>query len=181
MTHLGLAYKVARGYRAQGNITGLELDDLRQLAVIGLIRASRTFQPALGKWSHYAGRAIRRNIQDFIHRQEILRVPDALEDDEGNQHSWASQVPARPESGLPPGEAQDVRDMLECLSARHREVVALRFGLDGKAEHSVTDIGRQLGITGQGARQILMRALETLREKAGELRSAERCSLARAG
>ena len=58
--------------------------------------------------------------------------------------SWGSGSP-----GQPPREMQDVRDLLAYLSARHREVVGRRFGLDGKAEHSLADIGRQLGITHQ--------------------------------
>ncbi len=59
-----------------------------------------------------------------------------------------------------------VRSAVETLPEREREVVKLRFGLDGDPDpHSLEEIGRKLGLTRERVRQIENQALRRLAER----------------
>jgi RNA polymerase primary sigma factor len=59
-----------------------------------------------------------------------------------------------------------VRDAVETLPDREREVVKLRYGMDGDPDpKSLEEIGRQLGLTRERVRQIEARALARLAER----------------
>jgi RNA polymerase primary sigma factor len=59
-----------------------------------------------------------------------------------------------------------VRTAVETLPEREREVVKLRYGMDGDPDpKSLEEIGRQLGLTRERVRQIESRALQRLAER----------------
>jgi RNA polymerase primary sigma factor len=59
-----------------------------------------------------------------------------------------------------------VREAVETLPDREREVVKLRYGMDGDPDpKSLEEIGRKLGLTRERVRQIEARALERLAER----------------
>ena len=59
-----------------------------------------------------------------------------------------------------------VRKAVETLPEREREVVKLRYGMDGDPDpKSLEEIGRQLGLTRERVRQIEARALKRLAER----------------
>ena len=63
-------------------------------------------------------------------------------------------------------QKEEVKELLETLSEREREVIRLRYGLeDGKAR-TLEEIGGQLGVTRERVRQIEARAMEKLRKNA---------------
>jgi RNA polymerase primary sigma factor len=68
--------------------------------------------------------------------------------------------------------APAVRALLATLTARERQVIAWRYGLEGEDELSLRGVARRLGISAEGARQLEARALAKLR--AGALPAAER-------
>ena len=49
-------------------------------------------------------------------------------------------------------------------------MLELRFGLLGETPRSLVEIGKELGVTGERARQLEVRALDTLRTRAPDLR-----------
>lgn len=53
--------------------------------------------------------------------------------------------------------------LLDCLSPRQKEVLALNFGLSGKDPHTLEEIGRKFGITRERTRQIKTVALRMIR------------------
>ena len=57
---------------------------------------------------------------------------------------------------------ETVRKALGSLSEREREIVRLRFGLDGDDPVSLQEVGRRLGLTRERVRQIETAALERL-------------------
>jgi RNA polymerase primary sigma factor len=62
-------------------------------------------------------------------------------------------------------ESPELGPLLEALSARERDVIARRFGLDRPPE-TLAAIGRRLGVTRERARQIEAHALRKLQEAA---------------
>jgi len=65
---------------------------------------------------------------------------------------------------VPQGTLGDELDRLMAfLQPRERQLIALRFGLDGQTERTLEDIGHILGITRERARQIEAKALHKLR------------------
>jgi len=59
--------------------------------------------------------------------------------------------------------AQGARSLLVILTPREREVITMRFGLDGREERTLEAIGRVLSLTRERIRQIEMEALKKLR------------------
>jgi RNA polymerase primary sigma factor len=55
-----------------------------------------------------------------------------------------------------------VKELLACLKPKERRVLELRYGLDGRREHSLTQTGKILGISHETVRQIEFRALHKL-------------------
>jgi len=49
------------------------------------------------------------------------------------------------------------------LSQREAMVIAMRFGLVGNTDHTLEEIGQQLGVTRERVRQIEAKALNKLR------------------
>jgi len=59
-----------------------------------------------------------------------------------------------------------VRIAVDTLPDREREVVKLRYGMDGDPDpKSLEEIGRELGLTRERVRQIEARALQRLAER----------------
>jgi len=82
-----------------------------------------------------------------------LADPDAhLQFDIATTNSWRSEV----------------EHLLGVLGQREREVLSLRFGLDGGEMLSLGETGRRVGLTGERVRQIQVAALAKLREAASE-------------
>jgi DNA-directed RNA polymerase sigma subunit (sigma70/sigma32) len=52
---------------------------------------------------------------------------------------------------------------LKQLKRRERAVLVLRFGLDGSRERTLNQVGRSVGLTAEGVRQVEERALHNLR------------------
>ena len=51
---------------------------------------------------------------------------------------------------------------MEKFSDRERQVITMRFGLDGKGERTLEQLGKIFGITRERVRQIEEKALEKL-------------------
>lgn len=61
--------------------------------------------------------------------------------------------------------AEVISKLLSTLKPREREVIVLRFGLDGGEELTLEEAGKTLGLTREGARQNEERALGKLRHR----------------
>jgi RNA polymerase primary sigma factor len=55
------------------------------------------------------------------------------------------------------------------LNEQEREVLALRFGLDGREHHTLAEIGRQLDVSRERVRQVELKALRKLRNLTRQL------------
>jgi RNA polymerase primary sigma factor len=66
-------------------------------------------------------------------------------------------------------QSVEIRDALDRLEPRLRDVLERRFGLAGGSPQTLEHIGRELGITRERVRQLETRALKQLRQTAPEL------------
>ncbi len=61
--------------------------------------------------------------------------------------------------------SQSLRDFLEVLSPRTKEIVSSRFGLSGGKAKTLEEIGREYGVTRERVRQILASAFSTVKQR----------------
>jgi RNA polymerase primary sigma factor len=105
--------------------------------------------------------------QDIHDLRRAARAPISLETPVGEDASIGSFVadPGRPpqEEVLDELTAGYVREALEQLTPVKRRVLVLRFGLEGHAPHTTTDVARELGVSRERARLIEEEALAVLR------------------
>lgn len=59
---------------------------------------------------------------------------------------------------------EEVKELLETLGDRERQVIRLRYGLNDEKPHTLEEIGEILGVTRERVRQIEAKALEKLRK-----------------
>ena len=67
-------------------------------------------------------------------------------------------------------QREAVATILNSLDDRLRLVLELRFGLSGQTPRSLVEVGKELGVTSERARQLEVRALDTMRRLAPDLR-----------
>jgi RNA polymerase primary sigma factor len=67
-------------------------------------------------------------------------------------------------------QREQIETMLNSLDDRLRLVLELRFGLSGQTPQSLVEVGKELGVTSERARQLEARALDKLRTLAPDLR-----------
>ncbi|MCF3962303.1 SigB/SigF/SigG family RNA polymerase sigma factor [Streptomyces fuscigenes] len=140
---LPMAHRIARGYRERGE----SLDDLRQVAALGLTKAINRFDPTLGKaFETYAVPTIkgelRRHFRDFmwsVHvprrvqdlRNQVRRARQELSQEPDGQSPTSAAVAAH--CGLTEEEVRQGMSALGSFSALSLDAPALTSGGDGSA------------------------------------------------
>jgi RNA polymerase sigma factor (sigma-70 family) len=98
-----------------------------------------------------------RSMSEPLAEHAGIELADIIEDTEA-----ASPFDDVVSSQMP----ETVRRMLASLGERERQVVSLRFGLDGGRPHTLEEVGTRFGLTRERVRQIELRALSKLRRPA---------------
>jgi len=109
--------------------------------------------------------------------QAAAREPLSLDLELGEDGDTLGELVA--DEGLPAAEESaelaDLRNAvasaLDTLEPAQSAVLRLRFGMEGGRPHTLREIGQQLGISGERARQLESAGLHRLRRNAGGLRS----------
>jgi RNA polymerase primary sigma factor len=136
---------------------------------VSLIRAVEKFDFSRGnKFSTYASWAVMKNFARSIpgERQQRDRFRTGQDDiflGAADARSDEHEVETSQQHSQ-----ETVRDLLHRLEDRERRILVRRFGLDGEAEQTLEQLGRDLGITKERVRQIEARAREKLRKIAVE-------------
>ena len=180
--HLGFVVHVARGFRGGG----LPLEDLVGEGCVGLMLATRRFDPSRGaRFTTYAAYWVRKTIVRALDdKVRVVRVPrDARRNGAISREVWIDAAPPssaadssrrRENQGVSPldelilHERRDgLRRSMSLLSRRERAVLELRFGLRDGRERTLRQTGERLGLSQEGARIVEKRALARLRAAFG--------------
>jgi RNA polymerase primary sigma factor len=134
-------------------------------------RAERQLAPKLGRvpTDDEIAQAARLTVQQVGEVREAARAVTSLDRPIGEESGTTFQdlLPGEeegPEQAVTLNLAQEaLRDALADLPDREREVIKLRYGLNGDRDPaSLEEIGRRLGVTRERVRQIEAEALERL-------------------
>lgn len=155
--------------------TGCEQDDLISIGTIGLIKAISSFDPNKGiRLATYAARCIENEILMYFRNlkkssQDVF-ISDPIDtDSDGNALSLIDVI--ADETDIE--EEIDTKIKLDklkvilsgTLDTREKEIIDMRYGINGKSEMTQKEIAKKLGISRSYVSRIEKAALEKLRKK----------------
>ena len=129
-------------------------DDLISIGTIGLIKAVDTFNPdRASKFSSYASRCIENELRMELRRNRRegvqMSLQEPLEGSEG-QLTLADTLPdpaVMEDDCERRADAARLRRLVEKLPPREREVLTLRYGLNGGRTQTQQEVAAHLGIS----------------------------------
>ncbi len=137
--------------------SGVNIEDLISIGTIGLIKGVNTFRPDKNiKLATYASRCIENEILMYLRKVNQQRLDISLDeplnvDWDGNELLLSDVLGT---DGLEINdniEQEDERRVLKycmkTLSPRERLIMNMRFGMDGKKEHTQKEVADILGIS----------------------------------
>jgi RNA polymerase sigma factor (sigma-70 family) len=149
------------------SLQGESLFELISDGNVSLLRAVEKFDYGRGnKFSTYASWAIMKNYARSIpeekkQREHYLTGAEDVFEARADVRSDEQELLAQAETAR-----SKINILLDGLDPRTREVIKMRNGLDGSAEMTLEQIGKLFGITKERVRQINVRGMKQLRERA---------------
>lgn len=151
--NLRLVVYIARKFES----TGISLEDLISIGAIGLIKAVNTYRSDKNtKLATYASRCIENEILMYLRRTSNSRTEISIDeplttDGEGGELSLSDVLGTEPDSVSRPLEDMTDREILraslETLPPREREIISMRYGLDGSDGLTQKEVAEKLGIS----------------------------------
>ena len=137
--------------------TGVELDDLISVGTIGLIKAVNTFNSEKNiKLATYASRCIENEILMYLRRIVRIKGEVSLDeplnvDYEGNELLLGDVLGTDNDVVYKDMETDAEKEMLSeamtKLNPREKQIMNMRFGLDGEEEKTQKEVADMLGIS----------------------------------
>ncbi len=137
--------------------TGINIEDLISIGTIGLIKAVGTYRCDRNiKLATYASRCIENEILMYLRKNASQRNEVSLDeplntDWDGNELLLSDVLGTEADTVMRPIEADVDRQLLDAaiakLSSREREIITLRFGLEGRRERTQKEVADLLGIS----------------------------------
>ncbi len=137
--------------------TGVDLDDLISVGVVGLIKAVNTFKNDKNiKLATYASRCIENEI--LMHLRKISKQKGEISldeplniDYEGNKLLLSDILGTDPEIVYKNSENLEekkiLKEAIDRLSFREKQIMSMRYGLDGEDELTQKEVADMLGIS----------------------------------
>ena len=155
--------------------TGVGIEDLISIGTIGLIKAINTFQPAKNiKLATYASRCIENEILMHLRKTASLKSEVSFDeplntDWDGNELLLSDILGTENDLVMKPIEDDVDRrlllDALEKLEGRERQIITMRFGLDGRPERTQKEVADSLGISQSYISRLEKRIISRLRRE----------------
>ena len=154
---------------------GMTREDVYQWCYIGAVRAMQTFDPARGFQfdtyvTHWMRQMVGRETERMsAHRKHDKRVcslfapmPNASGEDDDLSRTLGREDDADPDVT---GRREQVRAAIgkAIPDERTRAMVAARYGLDGRGEKTLDEVGKMFGVCRERVRQLMAKADERLR------------------
>ena len=137
--------------------TGVTVEDLISIGTIGLIKAVNTFDASKKiKLATYASRCIENEILMFLRRTSKHKMEVSIDeplnvDWDGNELLLSDILGTEPDIVNKNIEAETEKELLRSalskLNEREREIMQLRFGLEGNIEQTQKEVADRLGIS----------------------------------
>ena len=137
--------------------TGIHIEDLISIGTIGLIKAIGTFRTDRNiKLATYSSRCIENEILMYIRKISGQKTEISLDepintDWDGNELLLSDVLGTESDTVMRPMEDdvehQLLRQALERLPQRERQIVEMRFGLGGGGEKTQKEVAERMGIS----------------------------------
>lgn len=169
--NLRLVIYIAKKYES----TGIEFEDIISIGSVGLIKAVKTFHSDKNiKLATYASRCIENEILMQLRKSTRLKTEVSLEqplsqDKEGNVLSLADTI-SNDSDDLDQGlilndEKKAIWNIMNGLEDREREIMLLRYGLEGKDELTQKEIADKMGISQSYISRIEKKVLSRMKKE----------------
>lgn len=149
-----------------------DVEDLIGVGNLGLMKAIDTYDPSRGtKLATYAAKCVENEILMYLRSRKKTRKEVSLHDPvgvdrEGNEvtliEMLSSDDDAVPDQVDCLWQHSRVREWLEALPRKEREVLERRYGLRDGIRRTQRDIARELGISRSYVSRIEKRAIQTM-------------------
>ena len=137
--------------------TGVDLEDLVSIGTIGLMKGVKTFSMDKNiKLATYASRCIDNEILMFLRKNKKVKTEISFDeslsfDADGNELHLEDVLGTSPDLVTKPLEDEVNKklmlDEIEKLSDRDKEIITLRYGLNGRTEKTQKEVAELLGIS----------------------------------
>lgn len=155
--------------------TGINIEDLISIGTIGLIKAVGTYRADKNiKLATYASRCIENEILMYLRknagRKGEVSFDEPLNTDwDGNELLLSDVLGTEEDTVMRPIEEDVERSLLaaaiRALSPRERQIITLRFGLDGGREQTQKEVADQLGISQSYISRLEKRIISRLKKE----------------
>lgn len=165
--NLRLVAHVVRKYESSGE----DMEDLISIGTIGLIKAIKTYNEERGvKLATYSARCIENEVLMYLRNTRKLKHEVSIYepigyDKEGNEISLLdvlttdNEIIDMVEMKM---QEEKVRDKIDILTRRERQVIEMRYGLFNGLKETQRDIAKKMGISRSYVSRIEKRALKKL-------------------
>lgn len=155
--------------------TGINIEDLISIGTIGLIKAVNTFNPEKKiKLATYASRCIENEILMYLRRNNKIRSEVSFDeplniDWDGNELLLSDVLGTEEDIITKDLEANVDKKLLfnalHQLSPREKQIMELRFGLQGGEEKTQKDVADMLGISQSYISRLEKRIIKRLKKE----------------
>jgi len=155
----------------QGRTVRLPVHVLRELAQV--LRAERELAARIGAAPSLdqIAEVVGKSVQDVAELFRVSERVDSLDALDAGERALIGTIQDGDDGANEPAAvigSERLADLIGRLNERQRLVLQRRFGLDGTPVQSLADIGRDLGISRERARQIQEEGLKRLRKLAAQ-------------
>ena len=169
--NLRLVVFIARRFES----TGIHLEDLISIGTIGLIKGGNTYRRDKNiKLATYASRCIENEILMHIRKTSNQKAEISLDepinlDGDGNELVLSDILGT--DENVVTGQLEEevdlmlLRQALSQLPQREREIVNMRFGLEGIQERTQKEVAEYLGISQSYISRLEKRIMQKLRKE----------------